>query len=322
MKILVIGGTLFIGRLLVDRLLAEAHEVTILHRRPGGLWDVRLREAVADRNDAASVRQAVAGERFDAVFDNVYDWERGTTAEQVAGTALAVADGLQRYLFISSIAAYGSGLHHAEEDPLAPEDDADLYVRNKANSERALFKLHREQGLPVVTFRPPFIYGRGNPFYREAFFWDRLLAGRPILVPGDGQRLMQFVLVNDLVQAMLTALTEPRAVGKAFNVANPHPITQTGLVLALAEVAGIQPELIYVPREEIEAAGGNAMAPPLYFGTYFDLPPITEVTTRAEELLGFAATPFLEGLREQYQQYFTEPKRPLDTVIEDRLFHR
>ena len=41
-------------------------------------------------------------------------------------------------------------------------------------SERVLFRLHQRNGFPVVTLRPPFIYGPGNPFYREAFFWDRL----------------------------------------------------------------------------------------------------------------------------------------------------
>ena len=51
----------------------------------------------------------------------------------------------------------------------------------------------------MVTLRPPFIYGSGNPYYREAFFWDRLRAGRPLILPSDGHRLMQFVYVKDLV---------------------------------------------------------------------------------------------------------------------------
>ena len=102
---------------------------------------------------------------------------------------------------MSSVAAYGDGLNHHEGDALAPDDHADPYVRNKAMSERALFRLHQRIGLPVVTLRPPFIYGPDNPFYREAFFWDRLRAGRPIIIPGDGRRLMQFVYVKDLVQA-------------------------------------------------------------------------------------------------------------------------
>jgi nucleoside-diphosphate-sugar epimerase len=91
---------------------------------------------------------------------------------------------------MSSVAAYGDGLNHHEGDALAPDDAPELYVRNKAMSERALFRLHQRTGLPVVTLRPPYIYGPGNPFYREAYFWDRLRAGRSIILPGDGRRLM------------------------------------------------------------------------------------------------------------------------------------
>jgi nucleoside-diphosphate-sugar epimerase len=70
--------------------------------------------------------------------------------------------------------------------------------------------MRRRTGLPLVTFRPPFVYGPGNPFYREQFFWDRLRAGRPLIIPGDGYRLMQFVYVNDLVEALIRAMSEPR----------------------------------------------------------------------------------------------------------------
>ena len=121
---------------------------------------------------------------------------------------------------MSSVAAYGDGLNHHEGDALAPDDHPDPYVRNKAMSERALFRMHQKTGFPVVTLRPPFVYGPGNPFYREAFFWDRLRAGRPIIIPGDGHRLMQFVYVNDLVRLAMKVLDSRNAVGHAFNAAN------------------------------------------------------------------------------------------------------
>ena len=70
---------------------------------------------------------------------------------------------------------------------LVPSDYPNAYGAQKADSERALFALGREQGVPVATLRPAFIYGQHNPFEREAFFWDRLLAGRPILIPQPSQ---------------------------------------------------------------------------------------------------------------------------------------
>src|SRR5579884_944161 len=226
MNCLVIGGTQFIGRLLVAELLKQDHSVTVLHRKAKHNLGRRVKNLAADRNDPAAMKAVLAGKNFDVVFDNVYDWERGTSAAQVEGTVRAVANHLHRYIFMSSVAAYGDGLNHHEGDALAPDDAPDLYVRNKAMSERALFRLHQRIGLPVVTLRPPYVYGPGkhNPYYREAFFWDRLRLGRPIILPGDGRRLMQFIYVKDLVRLPLTPMTEPAAIGHAFNVANPRPI--------------------------------------------------------------------------------------------------
>src|SRR6476661_8458147 len=237
MKVLVIGGTLFIGRSLVTSLLKAEHEVTILHRKPGHDLGKRVREIIADRNDTSALQSALIGHKFDVIYDNVYDWHRGTTAAQVEATARACGDRLKRYVFMSSVAAYGDGLNHHEGDALAPDDAQELYVRNKAMSERALFRLHQRIGLPAVTLRPPYIYGpgRGNMYYREAFFWDRLRAGRSIIIPGDGRRLMQFVYLKDLVKASIKCLTEPNAVGHAFNISNSRPISQTEAVDAYAK---------------------------------------------------------------------------------------
>jgi len=167
MKVLVIGGTMFIGRLLIAELLKAGHAVTVMHRKPKHDFGKRVQNLMADRNDAASVREALRFTSFQVVFDNVYDWERGTTASQVEGTARAVmavsGDRLTRYIFMSSVAAYGDGLNHHDGDPLAPDDHAEAYVRNKAMSERMLFRMYQKTGLPVVTLRPPFIYGRAIP---------------------------------------------------------------------------------------------------------------------------------------------------------------
>jgi nucleoside-diphosphate-sugar epimerase len=324
MKVLVIGGTMFIGRLLVAELLKAGHQITVMHRKPKHDFGRRVHNLMADRNDAGSVREALRFTGFQVVFDNVYDWERGTTAAQVEGTAQAVmaasGDRLTRYIFMSSIAAYGDGLNHHDGDPLAPDDHAEAYVRNKAMSERRLFRMRQNTGLPVVTLRPPFIYGPGNPFYREAFFWDRLRDGRPIILPGDGYRLMQFVYIKDLVRASVRAMEEPAAVGEAFNVANDRPITQAEFVQAVVAAAGKKPNIVRVPRERIAEAGGDPMGQPGYFGVYLDVPPITSVVVKAKRILGFQPTPFEVGLKETYRWYSRNVKKSrIDYSFEDRL---
>jgi len=310
MRVLVIGGTLFIGRALVDELVKNGHDVTVLHRKPKHDLGRRVENIMADRNSAESMREALMGRRFEVVYDDVYDWERGTTAEQVEGTVrLCASDRLERYIYLSSVAAYGDGLNHKESDPLAPESSPYNYVRHKAATERMLFRMHSHSGLPVVTFRPPFVYGPNNPFYREQFFWDRLRAGRPIIIPGDGHRLMQFVYVNDLVQAMVRAMTEPRAEGEAFNIGDTKPLTQVEFVERLARTANADATLARVPRDYILQAGGNAMEEPYYFGEYLDVPPITMNIGKVTRMLKMKLTPFEIGLKETYRWY-TRNHRP------------
>src|SRR5579862_8810943 len=112
MRVLVIGGTLFIGRLLVEELLRAGHDVAVLHRKPKHDLGRRVENLMADRNDGAAVKEALTGRRFEVVFDNAYDWERGTTAAQVEATVHACGERLVRYVFMSSVAAYGDGLNH------------------------------------------------------------------------------------------------------------------------------------------------------------------------------------------------------------------
>lgn len=321
MRVLVIGGTSFIGRPLVEALVKAGHDVAVLHRKPKHDLGRRVDNLTGDRNDSESLGRALSGRRFDAVFDNVYDWERGTSAAQVEAAVRAVSgDWLNRYIFMSSVAAYGDGLNHKESDPLAPDYHANPYVRHKAGTERLLFRMHSQSGLPVVTFRPPFIYGPGNPFYREQFFWDRLRAGRPVVIPGDGHRLMQFVYVHDLVEAMVRALEEPRAVGEAFNIGDPKPCTQTELVERLAKVAGVEPTLVRTPRDVIAQAGGSAMEEPYYFGEYLDVPPITENMGKVTRMLKVKMTPFEVGLKETYRWYTRNHKpRTSSFEFDDRV---
>jgi 2'-hydroxyisoflavone reductase len=317
-RALVIGGNLFIGRALVEQLLERGDEVVIMHRRSGSPFGGRVGEIRCDRNDVAAVRTALSGQRFDVVFDNVYDWQRGTTADQVSAAAEATAHGLRRYVFTSSIAVYPPGGEYGEDASLVPSDSPNPYAAQKATSERALFELQRQSGLPVVTLRPAFIYGPNNPFDREAFFWDRLLAGRPIIVPDDGGRTMQWVHVRDVARAAVLAADADVAVGHAYNLASPA-ITQKGFVQLLARIADRQANLVHIPREKIEQAGGQLFAPPLYFGAYLDIPSITVRAERVRAELGLQLTALEDGLRDTYRWYQSQQRPQADFSWEDRL---
>ena len=319
-RALVIGGTLFIGRALVDQLLARGDDVVIMHRGKGAPFGTRVGEIRCDRNDVAAVRAALKESRFDVVYDNVYDWQRGTGADQVSAAAVATAfDEQRRYIFMSSVAVYGEGGEYDEEAPLVAADYPNPYSAQKADSERALFALHRRDGIPVTTLRPAFIYGPHNPFDREAFFWDRLLAGRQIVIPEDGSRTMQWVHVRDVARAAVLATDNARAVGRAYNLAGYPPVTQLEYIRLLANIAGRDAKCAFIRREDIQRLGGQLFAPPCYFGVYLDIPPITVRPGCAASELGLDLTPLEEGLRETYRWYQQQERPQPDFSWEDRL---
>ena len=319
MRTLVIGGTLFIGRAVVEQLATRGHDVTVLHRGDRHDLGPHIRNAQADRADIATVSRVLRDGRFEAVFDIAYDWQKGTTPEQVEQAARACGGELRRYVFMSSVAAYKPGVDLTETAPLVDEDDANAYAQHKASSERALFRMYRESGFPVVTFRPPFVYGPRQPFYREQFFWDRMLDGRPIVLPDGGQAPMQWVFVSDLARACLRSLEVAEAAGQAFNIAHVETLTQRTYVEALARVAGVAPALVSVPRAAIHAAGGQLLGDNIYFGEYLDIGGYSTVIANAKRVLGVTPTPLEAALVETFAWYQSQPRRTVDYTFEDRL---
>jgi 2'-hydroxyisoflavone reductase len=318
MRILVIGGIQFMGRGIVERLARRGHDVTVLHRRDHHDLGDEVGNLKADRGDHQAMKRLLGDGQFDVIYDIAYDWEKGTTADDVLVAARSGGSKLQRFVFMSSVAAYGDGLDHRESDPLATDHPFD-YIRHKASAESALFGLAAESGLPVTTFRPPFVHGPRQPFYREQFFWDRMLDGRPIILPSEGESLMQWAFVDDVAEACVRAIEVPAAAGEAFNVAHVSPISQRDFVEALARTAGVEPQMVPIPREEIHAAGGNPFGGNLYFGEYLDIPPITSVIEKMPQILGIEPTPFDEALAAGFDWYRRQPRRTVDYRFEDRL---
>jgi nucleoside-diphosphate-sugar epimerase len=319
MRVLIVGGTQFMGRDTVLRLAEAGHDVSILHRRAEHDLGPDIGNLQTDRADLDRVARLLREHDFEAVLDFVYDWQHGTTPQQVEGMARACTDALRRYVFISSIGAYAGGTDLDEDAPLVPDDFPNPYGAHKAGTERMLFRMHRESGFPATTFRPPFVYGPRQPFYREQFFWDRMRDERPIILPDGGDTPMQWAYAPDIAAACARSIEIDAAIGEAFNVGHEDAITQRAFVEALARVAGTAPRLIAIPRTTIIEAGGQLVGDNLYFGEYLDLPPITTQIDKARRILGFVPTPFEAALGVTRDWYLTQPRRPIDYSFEDRL---
>src|SRR5690606_29433407 len=118
---------------LVERLLERGDDVAIMHRGRGTPFGGRVEEILCDRTDPKAVRRALTGTAFDVVYDNVYDWERGTSGDQVSAAAIA-SNASGRYVFTSSVAVYPpGGVFFGEDADLVPPDGPNVYGAQKAD---------------------------------------------------------------------------------------------------------------------------------------------------------------------------------------------
>jgi nucleoside-diphosphate-sugar epimerase len=242
MRVLVIGGTEFISLHLVRALLRDRHEVVVLNRgRHPERAPKGARTLVCDRKDWTALKTVLADERFDGLVDITY---APTTGEDVDALLAALGGRVAHAIFVST----GRVHDHAQPMPLAEHSPRNLYwgeyARLKIEGEDAYMRA----GVPATVVRPTHVYGPLNTRNNETFFFDRLVRGRPILVPGHGGWLRQFGHVEDLADAMAAMLGDRRTFGQAYNVTGEEVVTQVGFVDLIAEVVKRPARLVYAAK--------------------------------------------------------------------------
>ena len=228
MKVLVTGGTGFVGTHLVNRLLHRGHAVAVLARSPEKTRNRYNRpvEAVAgDVLDPASIAAAAAGrdalihlvgiinEKGNQTFDRMH---REATENAVVA---AKAAGIRRYLHMS---AMGSS-----------EDSPSAYGRTKAAGEKAV----RASGLDWTIFRPSIIFGPGDGFVS---LLAPIVKGNPGFIPviGPGTTRFQPVSVFDVARVFADALEKPETVRQTYEVGGPEILTLNDIDRDIAAAVG------------------------------------------------------------------------------------
>jgi nucleoside-diphosphate-sugar epimerase len=269
---LVLGGSVFVGKHLVERLLEDDVHVAVLNRgRTPSALPEDVERLVADRTDAEQMRAALDGRDWDAVFD-VSGFVMAAGGSDIADL-LDLLDGRAgAYVYTSSIMAYDQswvGVFPWTEDQPTNPDGSASYGGFKALAEQAILARHAGTGFPGSVARPAAIYGPDNNIYdMELPMFLRLLQRRPILVPHGGLVVGSYGHVDDLCEAMITMACSPVAAGEVFNVSG-ESVDVNRYVAMLAGVVGAEPDIVHVPDEllpELEAAG----APPA-FGHLFKI---------------------------------------------------
>lgn len=229
MDILVIGGTRFLGRHIVDAALASGHRLTLFNR--GQTNPELFPEAEKLRGDRTSDLSALQGRHWDAAIDIC-----GYVPRVVRASAEALAGAVDNYTFISSISVYADfkqiGMDESAptgvlSDPTTEEITNETYGPLKALCEQTV-----EELLPgrALIIRPGYIVGPDDPTDRFTYWPHRVALGGEILAPGDPESPVQFIDVRDLAEWIVRLVSE-RATG-CYNATGPDYRLELGRLLA------------------------------------------------------------------------------------------
>ncbi len=293
MKILVLGGTRFVGRAIVRRLLREGHNVTILNRgiSPDS-FATRVRRVVGDRRDPDTLRRAVAKGDYDAVVDvTAYRGEETSAALEAFRTITG------HFIHISTAAVYliREGLFppFREEDfagRLSPRPSADrsswLYAYHKRRCEEVLQRAWEEDRFPSTSLRLPMVIGPGDYTRRADAYLERLASGGPLLLPDGGLNSWGFLWVEDVAETVVTNLANSNAFGQAYNLGQREAISLRQFLDLASHALGAAARLISIPTEWLDAVGlGTGFSP---FSHHHDI--LLDCRAAEEDLL-FRSTP-------------------------------
>ena len=229
MKILVMGGTRFVGRPLVARLQAQGHALTLFTRGknpvPAGVEHLR-----GDRSSDEGL-SALQGRSFDVIVDS-----SGRKQEDSSRVVDITGAPSHRFVYVSSAGVYAD----SDQWPLDESSPTDPQSRHagKADTEAWL----RREGIAFTSFRPTYIYGPGNYNPVERWFFDRIVHNRPIPLPGDGSTITQLGHVEDLAEAMARCIEVDAAANRIYNCSGKQGITFRGLIRSAAVACGRDPD--------------------------------------------------------------------------------
>jgi 2'-hydroxyisoflavone reductase len=249
MRLLILGGTVFLGRALTDAAIARGHTVTHLHRGRSAGTDGRVETLVRDREEIPFMAGIDTARTWDAVVDT-----SGYLPQVVSRSVEALRDRVGTYAFVSSISAYASFEAEGfdEDAPLQPDPEPwpserspELYGALKAACERVVAKSFDERALIA---RPGLLVGPHDPTDRFTWWPWRIARGGTFVAPGRPERAIQLVDVRDLADWTIRMLES--GAGGTFHINGPERrLTMGELVDACGALGGVDARAEWIPDD-------------------------------------------------------------------------
>eukprot|EP01023_Acetabularia_acetabulum_P064351 TRINITY_DN8288_c0_g1_i2.p1 TRINITY_DN8288_c0_g1~~TRINITY_DN8288_c0_g1_i2.p1 ORF type:complete len:370 (-),score=84.91 TRINITY_DN8288_c0_g1_i2:186-1295(-) len=299
-KILMMGGTRFIGLYLARMLVEQGHEVTLYTRGKSPIttkiaddtdegfekFAASIKHIAGDRKDFDDVKSKLSGQGFQVVYD--INGREATETEPI----IDAIPNLEQYIYCSSAGVYlkSDMMPHREEDPVDPKS------RHKGKLDTESFL--KSKDVNFTSVRPVYIYGPLNYNPVEEFFFHRIAAGRPIPVPGSGIQVTQLGHVKDLADAFVKILGNPKAAQQVYNISGEQFVTFDGIAKACAIAAGApEPELVHFNAKDFDF--GKKKAFPMRDQHFF-----ASVDKAMAELDWAPKFSLIDGLKDSYQKDF------------------
>ena len=284
LRVLILGGTQFVGRQIVETLLSAGHTVSILTRgvSPDQL-PAQVERLRGDRDQGTSGLAALTGRSCDVCVD-----VSGYTPRQVRPSAEQLQKNVSRYVFVSAVSVYGDPSRRPvdETHPLLPpagedvtEVNAETYGALKVACENIVQEIYAGR---CALLRPQIAVGPHDQRGRYSYWLRRAMPGGDMLAPGDGSDHVQFIDVRDLAR-FVTTVIEHDLYG-VFNLAGPRLTWAEFMKVLGAE------NPVWVAAGLIRAAGLTEFELPLYRPEYGPRSGLMEVSHRRARAAGLTLT--------------------------------
>lgn len=295
MKVLVMGGSYFIGRRIVDKLYEKGYEVYVLNRGSRAIENSDIHSIICDRNDKETMNHILSTYNFDIVVDVC-----GLNEDQAEILCSSLDfDSVKKFVFISSSAVYDIehlNIPFAEDDALGADSFWQEYGTDKIEAERYYTESLKNKDTELIILRPPYVYGENNYAQRESFIFDHIVKNQPILIPKSNPKL-QFIYTSDLAEIIIEFISRQNDKVSIYNVGNKTAVTVEQWIKHCFNVVQKSTEII---KYDYKAAGRNVRD----FFPFHDYDNVLDV--RKIKSIVSSETDFYYGLKKAYVWYLKE----------------
>jgi dTDP-glucose 4,6-dehydratase len=298
-RVLIIGGTRFVGASLTRRLINAGHSVTLFNRgnNYGSFAPSNVRHLFGDRTKSESLAP-IKDEDFDIVYDMC------CYSPSKALMLVEALSGAPHIVFFSSAAVYREpGIYPVSEDaPLGKWHTFGEYGPRKAAAEEVFSQYALDRGSKVTIFRPTYLLGQNNYFDRENYFFSRILKSKPVLIPGNGVALLQFGFEGDVTTAFETIpFTQTRQI-ETLNLGGYEFISLTNFVELCADIAGRQAHIVHLDTRQ------HGLHEDMFYDDLYPFPNVNFLISNSRVV-------------KEYGQVFTPLRQGLETIYNDWILN-